>query len=118
MKRFIKEAIWGGLLIICFHFLAMYKQTIVMRADLNMGRGKIAAQCSHSSLTAYERVLKVGSEQELFEYFQKAKDAGIPVELIRDAGHTQIEPGTVTCFAAGPWDEKQLDAIFGELKLL
>ena len=116
----------------------MYKQTIVLRADLNLGKGKIAAQCSHSSLAAYERVtleypdiakawkregqmkivLKVQSEAQLFEYFQKAKDAGIPVELIRDAGHTQIEPGTVTCFAAGPWDEKELDAIFGQLKLL
>jgi PTH2 family peptidyl-tRNA hydrolase len=116
----------------------MYKQTIVMRADLGMGKGKIAAQSSHASLSAYNKVrkshldvakawetegqmkvvLKVNSEKELFEYFQKAKDAGIPVELIRDAGHTQLEPGTVTCFAAGPWDEKELDKVFGDLKLL
>lgn len=116
----------------------MYKQTIVMRADLGMGRGKLAAQASHASLSAYNRVrkshldiakawesggqmkvvLKVGSEKELFDFFQRAKDKGIPVELIRDAGHTQLTPGTVTCFAAGPWDEEELDKVFGDLKLL
>ncbi|MBU0532327.1 peptidyl-tRNA hydrolase Pth2 [Candidatus Micrarchaeota archaeon] len=116
----------------------MYKQTIVVRADLGMGKGKLAAQCSHASLTAYNKVrqshliiakawetegqkkvvLKVNSEKELFEYFQKAKDAGIPCELIRDAGHTQLESGTITCFAAGPWKEEELDKIFRDLKLL
>jgi len=116
----------------------VYKQTIVMRADLGLGRGKLAAQSSHASLGAYKRVaksnpeiaraweeegqmkvvLKVASEGELLEFYNKAKAAGIPCELIRDAGHTQVEPGTLTCFAAGPWDEHELDAIFGKLKLL
>jgi PTH2 family peptidyl-tRNA hydrolase len=116
----------------------MYKQTIVIRADLKMGRGKIAAQSSHASLDAYEKVqknypdiakdwkftgmkkvvLKVQSEEELLEYFQRGKDAGIPCSLIRDAGHTQLEPGTLTCFGAGPFDEDELDAVYGKLKLL
>ncbi|MCI0504380.1 peptidyl-tRNA hydrolase Pth2 [Candidatus Micrarchaeota archaeon] len=116
----------------------MYKQTIVVRADLHMGRGKTAAQSSHASLGAYKKVakahpeiahawelegqmkvvLKVQSEDELLEYYNKGKAAGIPCELIRDAGHTQIEPGTLTCFAAGPWDAGELDAIYGKLKLL
>ncbi|MBD3210457.1 peptidyl-tRNA hydrolase [Candidatus Micrarchaeota archaeon] len=116
----------------------MYKQTIVVRADLDMGKGKLAAQCAHASLSGYNKVrkshldiakawetggqkkvvLKVNSEKELFEYFQKGKDAGIPCEIIRDAGHTQLEPGTVTCFAAGPWKGEELDRVFGDLKLL
>lgn len=116
----------------------MYKQTIVIRADLGMGRGKLAAQSSHASLAAYKKaarshpdmarawedegqkkvVLKVGSESELLEHYNKGKAAGIPVELIRDAGHTQLEPGSITCFGAGPWDEKELDKIYGKLKLL
>lgn len=116
----------------------MFKQTIVIRADLKMGKGKLVAQGSHACLSAYEKVkknhpdiakrweaegqkkvvLKVQSEEELFEYFQRGKDAGIPCELIRDAGHTQLTPGTVTCFGAGPWDEEELDAVFGKLKLL
>jgi PTH2 family peptidyl-tRNA hydrolase len=116
----------------------MYKQTIVMRADLKMGKGKLAAQSSHASLSAYKSVvrshpevaraweaegqmkvvLKVNGEGELLECYNKAKAAGIPCELIRDAGHTQVEPGTLTCFAAGPWKENELDALFGKLKLL
>jgi len=116
----------------------VYKQTIVVRADLQMGKGKLAAQSSHASLSAYKKVakahpdiarawedegqkkivLKVGSESELLDFYNKGKAAGIPCELIRDAGHTQLEPGTLTCFAAGPWDEAELDAIFGKLKLL
>lgn len=116
----------------------MYKQTIVVRADLKMGKGKLAAQSSHASLSAYKAVsriqppvakaweqegqkkvvLKVDSEEQLLDYYNKGKAAGIPCELIRDAGHTQLEPGTLTCFAAGPWDEHALDAVFGKLRLL
>jgi PTH2 family peptidyl-tRNA hydrolase len=116
----------------------MYKQVIVVRADLKMGKGKIGAQVSHASLLAFRKVenshpeiarrwedegqkkvvLKVNSEKELFEYFELAKREGIPAAVVRDAGHTQIEPGTVTCFGAGPWEEKKLDEFFGKLKLL
>lgn len=116
----------------------MYKQVIIVRKDLKMSTGKLSAQCAHASLSSYKKVLKsspdtikkweeegqkkvvlkVNSEAELFEYFQKGKDAGIPCEMIRDAGATQLEPGTFTCFAAGPWDESTLDKIFGKLKLL
>lgn len=116
----------------------MYKQIIVMRTDLGMGRGKIAAQASHASVSAFEKVkreypdiaggwrdegmekivLKTGGEKELLDYFDMGKRAGIPVVLIRDAGHTQVEPGSITCFAAGPWKEDELDKIYGKLKLL
>jgi PTH2 family peptidyl-tRNA hydrolase len=128
-------------LLIIFFLLRIryvYKQTIVIRADLKMGKGKLAAQASHASLSAYKKVsrtnpeiarawetegqmkvvLKVGSEEELLECYNQGKSAGIPCELIRDAGHTQVEPGTITCFAAGPWKESELDAVFGKLKLL
>ncbi|MBI5046545.1 peptidyl-tRNA hydrolase [Candidatus Micrarchaeota archaeon] len=116
----------------------MYKQIIVVRADIGMGKGKLAAQSSHASLGAYNKtlktkpetvrgweqqgqtkvVLKVNSESELVEFFELAKRAKIPCELIRDAGRTQLEPGTLTAMAAGPWDEQELDKIFGKLKLL
>ncbi|HIH22954.1 TPA: peptidyl-tRNA hydrolase [Candidatus Micrarchaeota archaeon] len=116
----------------------MYKQTIIIRSDLKMGKGKIGGQCSHASVSAYnvtrkkfpeianeweqegqkKIVLKVEGESELLEQFRKAKDAGIPCELIRDAGHTQVEPGTITCIGIGPWNERKLDELFGKLKLL
>ena len=119
----------------------MYKQIVVIRADLNMGKGKLAAQSIHAALSAYKKatmnkeyktkadaweksggekvVLKVQSEEELFEYFEQAKRVGIPCgEIIHDAGHTQLEPGTATCFATLPWEEAALDKNFGTLKLL
>jgi PTH2 family peptidyl-tRNA hydrolase len=116
----------------------MYKQAIVVRKDLKMSWGKLVGQSCHASLSAYKKVekvnpqitrawemegqkkivLKVQSEEELLDFFQKAKAAGIPCELIRDAGHTQVEPGTITCFGAGPWDEGEVDSVLGKLKLL
>ncbi|MDD5022736.1 MAG: aminoacyl-tRNA hydrolase [Candidatus ainarchaeum sp.] len=114
------------------------KQAIVVRNDLKMEKGKIAAQVAHASLASYLKsriknidlsqkwidfgmkkiVLKVSSEKELMEYFKKCKIAGIPSELIHDAGHTQVEAGTATCFGAGPWNETEIDKILGKLKLL
>ncbi len=111
------------------------KQVLVVRTDLGMGKGKIAAQCAHGSIAAYLKaasdvrdawadagmpkiVLKVSGEKELAVLFQKAKKSGLPAALIQDAGHTQIAPGSKTVVGLGPADESDLDALTGELKLL
>ncbi|MDG7010531.1 MAG: peptidyl-tRNA hydrolase [Nitrososphaerota archaeon] len=114
------------------------KQAIVVRTDLGMGKGKLAAQAAHASLSAAEAsqhrkggwydawkeggqakiVLKVGSESELLEVFQKARAAGLPASLIEDRGLTQLEPGTATCAGVGPAPDADVDAITGKLKLL
>lgn len=113
------------------------KQAIVIRSDLGMGKGKLAAQTSHASLSAYKKcereapedalaweeegqkkiVLKVGSEEELLALYEKMKRE-VPCALIRDAGHTQVEPGSVTCFGAGPADESLINKYCKDLKLL
>ncbi|HIH30863.1 TPA: peptidyl-tRNA hydrolase [Candidatus Micrarchaeota archaeon] len=113
------------------------KQAIVVRSDLDMGRGKTAAQVSHASLSAFRKaeladkwvarrweaegqkkvVLKVASEAELLQLYERMKRE-IPCALIRDAGHTQLEPGTLTCFGAGPAEEAKIDKFTKELKLL
>jgi PTH2 family peptidyl-tRNA hydrolase len=114
------------------------KQAIVVRTDLKMGKGKVAAQVAHASLSAAEAaqektplwydewkeegqakiVLKVESEGALQELFQKAKRAGLPTSLIQDRGLTQIQPGTVTCLGVGPAPDAEVDSITGKLKLL
>ncbi|MDG6955769.1 MAG: peptidyl-tRNA hydrolase [Nitrososphaerota archaeon] len=114
------------------------KQAIVVRSDLGMGKGKIAAQVAHASLSAAEAaqhkkpgwyaewkdggqakiVLKAGSEGDLRELFRRAKSAGLPAALIEDRGLTQVEPGSVTCMAVGPAPDGDVDAITGKLKLL
>jgi len=114
------------------------KQAIVVRTDLKMGKGKVAAQVAHASLSAAEAaqgrrpawyqgwkgegqakvVLKVDSEASLMDLFLKAKSAGLPASLIEDRGLTQVEPGTVTCLGIGPAPDPDIDGITGKLKLL
>ena len=114
------------------------KQVIVVRSDLGMGKGKIAAQASHASLIAsleakkheltwfdtwYRQgmgkiVVKVSSEEELQHIFQLGVKNKLPRALINDAGHTQLDPGTATAVALGPAPSKLLDPITGSLKLM
>lgn len=110
----------------------------MVRTDIKMGKGKICAQVAHASLGAaleamkkkpswFEEwtkggqkkvVLKVGSLKELLEIYQKARDLGLPAFLVKDAGLTQVEPGTVTAVAVGPAPEEEVDKVTGHLKLL
>jgi PTH2 family peptidyl-tRNA hydrolase len=110
------------------------KQAIVARTDLGMGEGKLAAQVAHASLKAYEHtsknnrsewkrggqkkvVLRVDGERALFELQEHAKVKGLPTGLIRDAGHTQLDPDTPTAVAIGPASDDRVDAITGDLSL-
>lgn len=111
------------------------KQAIAARTDLGMGDGKLAAQVAHASLDAYEEadpdarrawkdggqkkiVLEVSSERDIQDLADRARREGLPHAVVRDAGHTQLEPGTVTTFAVGPADEELVDRVTGELSLL
>jgi PTH2 family peptidyl-tRNA hydrolase len=110
------------------------KQAIVARTDIGMGKGKLAAQVAHASLQAYEDadsstrsswksggqkkiVLKGKSESQLQELADKARREGLPYALVRDAGHTQLEPGTVTALAVGPGPDNVVDKVTGDLSL-
>jgi len=110
------------------------KQAIVARGDVGMSPGKLAAQVAHASLSAYEKaddaairewkrggqkkvVLKSNDERTLFELKETAEAAGLPAAIVRDAGHTQLEPGTVTALAIGPAGDDAVDAVTGELPL-
>lgn len=112
------------------------KQAIVVRTDLKMGKGKIAAQSCHASLNSYKKanrheiraweregqkkvVLKVSSEKELLALFHQIKSkTNLPCALITDAGHTQIAPSTRTCLGIGPCSDEEIDKYTGHLKLL
>ena len=114
------------------------KQIIIIRTDLKMGKGKIAAQASHASVLAtlmaqrdnrvwYDSwmkmgmkkvVVKVASEDELSLVFQKGSKAKLPRAFINDAGHTQLEPGTATAAALGPAPASVLDPLTKMYKLL
>ena len=110
------------------------KQAIVARTDVGMGEGKLAAQVAHASLSAYQDasrqarttwqsegqtkvVLSVDSESRLFELADAADREGLPYAVVRDAGHTQLDPGTVTALAVGPGGDDRVDRVTGDLSL-
>ena len=115
-----------------------YKQVLVVRLDLNMGRGKIAVQCSHAAISAAEDardrfprwwkawmeegqckvVLKVRTVDAITELERMTRDKGLPTCLVRDRGLTQVPPGTITCLGIGPAPASSLDSLTGHLALL
>jgi PTH2 family peptidyl-tRNA hydrolase len=61
----------------------------------------------------------VGSEEELLELFEKAKEADLLCSLITDSGLTEFNGvPTNTCIAIGPAKSEEIDKITGHLKLL
>ncbi len=115
-----------------------YKQVIIFRTDLKMGKGKIAAQAGHAAVSAAEEArkrhrewweawffegqrkiaVKVKDEKELSELESLANDLGLPNALIVDRGLTQIPEGTVTCLGIGPAPAALVDKLTGKLKLM
>jgi len=110
------------------------KMVILVRKDLQLPKGKAAAQVAHAAVEAAMRsdkdkvkkwrdegqkkvVLRVADEKELLAYMQEAKDASLQTALITDAGKTVIAPGTKTCVAIGPDDEVAVDRVTGELPM-
>lgn len=115
-----------------------YKQVIILRIDIKMSKGKMAAQAGHAAVSAAEYArkyrpewwnpwmregqckiaVKVDSEEELLKLERKAKNAGLPVALIVDRGLTELPPETTTSLGIGPAPSEKVDVITGKLQLL
>ena len=114
------------------------KQVIIVRKDIKMGTGKLAAQVGHAAVMSYLKakkenekiaeewldtgekkiVLKVENEESLRKLFGAFEYKKIPCALVTDAGLTQLPPGTVTALGVGPWLTKELNPLTSMLKLL
>jgi peptidyl-tRNA hydrolase len=111
------------------------KQALIANESLRLPRGKLAAQAAHAAMAAFlaassERrlawlesgmakvVLRGDSEEHLLELHEKAQAAGLPTYIVRDAGKTVVEPGTITFVGIGPAEADELDSITRDLKLL
>ncbi|CAL8266758.1 unnamed protein product [Merluccius merluccius] len=114
-----------------------FKMILVVRNDLKMGKGKVAAQCSHAAVAAYKQmhrrnpellkqwdycgqpkvVVKAPDEETLVALLRHAKEVGLSVSLIQDAGRTQIAPGSRTVLGVGPGPADLVDKVTGHLKL-
>ncbi len=114
------------------------KQVIIIRTDIEMGKGKMAAQVAHASLMSYleanksnkevaeqwlrngekKIVLKIDDPDKMKRLFDAFKYKGVPCALVSDAGLTQLPPGTKTALGIGPWSSSEIDAFTSALKLL
>jgi len=114
-----------------------YKMLLIVRMDLKMDKGKIAAQCCHACLGCYKRstkrnpkllhaweydgqakvTLKVNSEEEMLELEKEASKAGLITCVIQDAGRTQVAAGSRTVLGIGPASVAAIDKITSHLKL-
>ncbi|MCJ1288619.1 hypothetical protein MMC34_000147 [Xylographa carneopallida] len=116
------------------------KLVLVVRTDLGMGKGKIAAQCSHATLACYtyflahaptspllkrwqalgqaKIALQCRSEAELLALQARAGGLGLCARVVRDAGRTQIASGSATVLGVGPGPKRVVDRVTGGLKLL
>ncbi|HET6641106.1 MAG TPA: peptidyl-tRNA hydrolase Pth2 [Nitrososphaeraceae archaeon] len=115
-----------------------FKQVIVVRKELRMGMGKLAAQVAHAAVSGAEHVMtsnpswfmkwfssgqakivvKVHSLEDLHRIKRKAQTSGLPVVQVQDRGLTQIPEGTITCLGIGPAPSPLIDRITKDLKLL
>ncbi|KLU91949.1 peptidyl-tRNA hydrolase 2 [Magnaporthiopsis poae ATCC 64411] len=122
------------------------KLVLVVRTDLGMTKGKIAAQCGHATLACYKTLSKAAqrtpgcaeakvlhrwerqgqakiavqtkSQDEMMTLLGQARSLGITAEVIQDAGRTQIEAGSMTVLGVGPAPKSLVDKVTGHLKLL
>jgi peptidyl-tRNA hydrolase, PTH2 family len=112
-----------------------YKLVIVVRKDLKLSKGKLAVQVAHACVDAVLSSDKEIIEQwrseggkkvalwcedrtDLFRLMKLAESKGLNVALIKDAGLTEVKPGTITCFGLGPESERKIDEITGSLKMV
>ena len=56
-------------------------------------------------------------EGAVFDLAGEADRLGLPNAVIRDAGHTQLDSGTVTAVAVGPAEDDEVDRVTGDLSL-
>ena len=103
-----------------------------------MGIGKMCAQSCHASVSASDLVrkkdkiiwkqwknsgqkkvvLKINSVDNIREILIQLEKKKIDFFLVKDAGLTQLTPGTITALGIGPALSSEIDEITGDLKLL
>ena len=114
-----------------------YKMTFVVRQDLGMSQGKLAAQCCHGCLGLYKILLsdrdrginqwerdgetKVVLQVKDLEGLNALQDAAAQHEvatyLVQDAGRTEIAAGSSTVLAVFG-TKGAVDSVTGHLRLL
>ena len=117
------------------------KQTIIIRKDLNLSKGRLVTQGAHASIAFLTDLIKeynplqltevqkewvygtffkvcvgVDSEKELLDIGYNAVMLGLSVKYIEET--TGFDKPTVTCLAIGPDYSSKIDTVTKHLKLL
>ena len=109
---------------------------IVINKDIVMSPGKMAVQVAHAAVDCafkasrkkhsivdswfndgQKKVVVKATKDDIEILEKKAASMGLTVTVIRDAGLTELEPGTLTAMALGPSDEHIIDRVTGQLPL-
>ena len=111
---------------------------LVTRKDLKLAKGKLAAHCSHAAVEcalkskrvrpnelgawlengARKIVVAAPNLDALKRLFGECQAAGLVSYMVRDAGHTEIPPGTVTVVGIGPGPRDEIDGLTGSFSLV
>ncbi|WVQ74345.1 peptidyl-tRNA hydrolase [Cryptococcus sp. DSM 104548] len=114
------------------------KLVLVVNDELKMTKGKIAAQAGHATLACAMTLkeanpklfkawqmqgqpkiaLRTANTEELEILAAQARSINLCARTIRDAGRTQVAPGSKTIVGIGPGPAKLINTITGKLKLL
>lgn len=109
---------------------------LLVRADVGLGKGRMAVLCSHGALQQYKKVyrrrdparleweesgskklcLAVEGTDAMSRYRQAAKAQGVPTYLVSDQRITGFPESIV--LVIGPAPGNVIDSIVGDLKLL
>ena len=115
-----------------------YKMVIGVRMDLKLSKGKTAVQAAHVAVICalkakkhqrisfskwYQEgqkkvVVKIKDLKELHSLRQAALEMGFIAEIVRDAGLTEVAPGTITCVGIGPARNEDIDKVTGSYTLM
>ena len=110
---------------------------VVVRTDLGISKGKMAAQVAHAAVDCSLKskksdssnfkkwfdegqkkvVVKGQNESTLRDLQQQAREVGLVSSLVTDAGLTEVPAGTVTCLGIGPAADSEIDSITGDYPL-
>lgn len=111
---------------------------LVLRGELRLTAGKAAVQVAHAAVMLVEAT--DGGRSSVFEAWRRegqkkialvaptlgdmeqlerrARAKGIRTVWVKDAGLTEVPPGTITCLGLGPAPSSDIDPITGALPLL
>ncbi|MHA2062722.1 MAG: peptidyl-tRNA hydrolase Pth2 [Candidatus Sifarchaeia archaeon] len=115
-----------------------YKMVIIIRTDLKMSKGKMIVQACHAAVESSEVAkrenreiwrkwrngsskkvaLRIESLEELLELYTSTLQLKVSCALIKDAGLTELPPGTTTALGIGPDKSEVIDKITGLLQLI